>query len=78
MIDLSQPGEPYELELPYSLTVTVKPLTTAGMAAAHAAARGAVEAIERQASERAEAGMPLDGLLISRPRASATASTTRS
>jgi len=62
MIDLSQRGEPYELELPYGLRVTVRPLTTAGMAAAQAAARRAVEAIERQARERTDAGLPLDGL----------------
>jgi hypothetical protein len=62
MIDLSQRREPYELELPYSLRVTVRPLTTAGMAAAQAAARRAVEAIERQARERTGAGLPLDGL----------------
>src|SRR5918999_4632446 len=62
MIDLSQPTEPYELELPYGLRVTVRPLTTAGMAAAQAAARRAVEAIERQARERTEAGLPPDGL----------------
>jgi hypothetical protein len=62
MIDLSQGAEPYELELPYGLCVTVKPLTTAGMAACQAAARRAVEAIERQARERQDAGLPLDGL----------------
>ena len=62
MIDLSQRSEPYELELPYGLKVTVKPLTTAGMAAAQAAARRAVEVIERQASERVEAGLALGGL----------------
>jgi hypothetical protein len=62
MIDLSQRSEPYELELPYGLRVTVRPLTTAGMAAAQAAARRSVEAIERQARERSEAGLPLDGL----------------
>jgi hypothetical protein len=62
MIDLSQRGEPYELELPYGLRVTVRPLTTAGMAAGQAAARRAVEAIERQARERTDAGLPLDGL----------------
>jgi hypothetical protein len=62
MIDLGQPSEPYEIALPYGLTVAVKPLTTAGMAAAQAAARRAVDAIERQARERAEAGLPLDGL----------------
>ena len=47
---------------PYGLSVTVRPLTTAGMAAAQAAARRAVEAIERQARERTEAGLALDGL----------------
>jgi hypothetical protein len=62
MIDLSQHSEPYELELPYGLRVTVRPLTTAGMAAAQAAARRAVEAIERQARERQETGLPLDSL----------------
>jgi hypothetical protein len=62
MIDLSQRAEPYELELPYGLKVAVRPLTTAGMAAAQAAARRAVEAIERQARQRSEAGLPLDGL----------------
>jgi len=62
MIDLSQPSAPYEIALPYGLSVTVKPLTTAGMAAAQAAARRAVEAIERQANERTEAGLALNGL----------------
>ena len=57
MIDLAQRSEPYEIALPYGLSVTVKPLTTAGMAAAQAAARRAVEAIERQARERTEAGL---------------------
>ena len=62
MIDLRQRSEPYEIALPYGLVVTVKPLTTAGMAAAQAAARRTVEAIERQARERTEAGLALDGL----------------
>jgi hypothetical protein len=62
MIDLAQPSEPYEIALPYGLSVTVKPLTTAGMAAAQAAARRAVEAIELQARERTNAGLPLDSL----------------
>jgi hypothetical protein len=62
MIDLAQRSEPYEIALPYGLSVTVKPLTTAGMAATQASARRAVEAIERQARERAEAGLALDGL----------------
>jgi hypothetical protein len=60
MIDLAQRTAPYEIALPYGLLV--KPLTTAGMAAAQAAARRAVEAIERQARERMEAGLPLDSL----------------
>jgi hypothetical protein len=55
-------AQPYELELPYGLRVTVRPLTTAGMAAAQAAALRAVEAIERQARERVETGLALDGL----------------
>jgi hypothetical protein len=62
MIDLARRSEPYEIALPYDLSVTVKPLTTAGMAAAQAAARRAVEAIERQARERSEAGLALDAL----------------
>ena len=62
MIDLSQRTDPYELDLPYGLKVTVKPLTTAGMVAAQAAARRSVEAIEQQARERTEAGLALDGL----------------
>jgi hypothetical protein len=40
----------------------MKPLTTAGMAAAQAAARRAVETIERQGRERTEAGLVLEGL----------------
>jgi hypothetical protein len=62
MIDLAQRSEPYEIALPYGLSVTVKPLTTAGMAAAQAAARRAVEAIERQVRERMEAGLTAEGL----------------
>jgi hypothetical protein len=75
MIDLGRRHEPYDLALPYGLSVTVKPLTTAGMAAAQAAARRAVEAVERQARERKEAGLALEACLISRQTASAMAST---
>jgi len=74
MIDLGQRTEPYELELPYGLSVTVKALTTAGMAAAQAAARRAVEAIERQIRERQE-GFPWMACPTSRPGASGMAST---
>ena len=62
MLDLSTPKGPFDIALPYGLSVTVRPLTTAGMAAAQAAARRAVEAIERQSRERMEAGLALDGL----------------
>jgi hypothetical protein len=78
MIDLAQRSGPYEISLSYGLTVTVKPLTTAGMVAAQAAARRTFEAIERQARERTEAGLPLKGLPGSGPRVSAMASTRRS
>jgi hypothetical protein len=62
MIDLGQRAEPYQIALPYGLSVTVKPLTTAGMVAAQAAARRGLEAIEQQARERTEAGLARDGL----------------
>jgi hypothetical protein len=62
MLDLSAPKSPFEIVLPYGLKVTVRPLTTAGMAASQAAARRAVEAIERQVRERTEAGLEVDGL----------------
>jgi hypothetical protein len=62
MIELTQQSKPYQIALPYGVAVTVKPLSTAGMATAQAAARRSVEAIERQARERRDAGLPLDGL----------------
>jgi hypothetical protein len=62
MIDLAHRSEPYEIALPYGLSVTVKPLTTAGRAAAQTAARRAVKAIERQVRERTETRLALDGL----------------
>ena len=62
MISLKQKMEPYDIELPYGITVTVKPLTTASMAACQAAARRRVEAVEAQACDRKESGLPLDGL----------------
>jgi hypothetical protein len=62
MLDLSASKAPFDIALPYGLSVTVRPLTTAGMAAAQAAARRVVEAIERQARARQDAGLPLDRL----------------
>jgi hypothetical protein len=62
MLDLSTHKGPFDIALPYGLSVTVKPLTTAGMAAAQAAARRAVETIEHQITERREAGLSPDGL----------------
>ncbi len=62
MISLERKTEPYELTLPYGVTVMVTPLTTAAMAAAQAEARKRLEGLEAQAKERKEAGLPLDGL----------------
>jgi len=62
MISLKQPSEPFDVELPYGVSVTVRPLTTAGMAAAQASARRRVEALEIQHKEMTEAGLPVDGL----------------
>ncbi len=62
MITLSTPKDPYDLDLPYGITVTVKPLTSSGMAAAQAAARRRLESLESQYRERKEAGLPTDDL----------------
>ena len=62
MLDLARRPEPYQIAPPYGLSARVKPLTTAGMATAQAAVRRAVEATERQARERTEAGLCLDRL----------------
>ena len=62
MISLERKTEPYELTLPYGVTVTVTPLTTAAMAAARAEARKRLENLEAQVKERREAGLALDGL----------------
>ena len=62
MISLERKTDPYELTLPYGVTVTVAPLTTAAMAAAQAEARKRLENLEAQAKERTEAGLPLDEL----------------
>ena len=62
MISLKQETEPYELTLPYGVTVTVTPLTTAAMAAAQAEARKRLDGLQAQARERTEAGLALDGL----------------
>lgn len=62
MISLKQLTKPYELDLPYGISVTVTPLTTASMAAAQASARRRIESLENQVNERKESGLPLDGL----------------
>ena len=62
MISLERKTEPYELTLPYGVSVTVTPLTTAAMAAAQAEARKRLENLEAQVKERREAGLALDGL----------------
>ena len=61
MISLSTPKEPFDIELPYGVTVTVRPLTTAGMAAAQAGARRRIEGLETQFRELKESGLPSDG-----------------
>ena len=78
MLDLSTHKAPFDIALPYGLTVTVKPLTTAGMAAAQAAARRGLEAIERQARGARKQDWRWTDCLTSRPRGSATASTRHS
>jgi transposase len=78
MLDLSTHKAPFDIALPYGLSVTVKPpLTTAGMAAARAAARRAMEAIERRVSA-AKRGCRWMDCPTSRPRVSVTASIKRS
>jgi hypothetical protein len=62
MISLKQPSEPFDIELPYGVTVTVRPLTTAGMASCQAAARRRIESLESQVKERQESNLPLEGL----------------
>ena len=62
MISMKQTSEPFDIELPYGVTVTVKPLTTAGMAAAQAVARRRVEGVEAQYKELTEAGLSAEGL----------------
>ena len=62
MISLKSSPEPFDIELPYGVAVTVRPLTTAGMAAAQAAARRRVESLETQVRERRESGLSLEGL----------------
>ena len=62
MISLKQPNEPFDIDLPYGISVTVKPLSTTAMAAAQAGARRRVEAVETQVRDRKASGLPLDGL----------------
>ena len=62
MISLERKTDPYELTLPYGVTVIVTPLTTTAMAAAQAEARKRLEGLEAQVKERKESGLALDGL----------------
>ena len=62
MISLERKTDAFDLTLPYGVTVTVTPLTTAAMAAAQAEARKRLEGLEAQAKERTDAGLALDGL----------------
>ncbi|MCB9990681.1 MAG: hypothetical protein H6867_04800 [Rhodospirillales bacterium] len=51
MINLTPKSEPYDLELPYGIAVTVQPLTTASMLTAQAAARKAADKEIEQAAD---------------------------
>jgi hypothetical protein len=72
MLDLRKSSQPYDIPLPYGLNVTVRPLATAGMAAAQAAA-----GVRSRRSNDRRANAPKLGCrwLTSRPRGSAMAST---
>ena len=52
MISLERKTEPYELTLPYGVTVTVTPLTTAAMAAAQAEARKRLDAAQARSGPK--------------------------
>lgn len=52
MISLQAKTEPYDIDLPYGISVTVTPLTTPGMLAAQAAAR---RMAEKECPENADA-----------------------
>ena len=58
MLKIGAPREPYEIALPYGVAVTVRPLTSTGMAMAQAAARRRLESLEGQYRERKDAGLP--------------------
>ena len=60
MISLKASKEPYDLQLPYGITVTVKPLTSAGMAACQSAARRRLDHLESRHRERKESGLSID------------------
>ena len=63
MIDLAQRSEPYEIPLPYGLSVEREAADHRGHGRRPVSgARRAVEAIERQIRERTNAGLTLDGL----------------
>ncbi|MCP4541402.1 MAG: hypothetical protein GY832_30095 [Chloroflexi bacterium] len=62
MISLKQETEPFDIELPYGVVVSVRPLKTTDMAAIQATARQRLEAIDAQVRERMEAGLGLGDL----------------
>ena len=64
MISLKTPNEPYDLELPYGIRVTVKPLTSAGMAACQSAARRRLENLGSQYRDRKESCLSVDDLPV--------------
>ncbi|MEE3046481.1 MAG: hypothetical protein VX620_14620 [Pseudomonadota bacterium] len=64
MISLKASREPFEIELPYGVRASVKPLTTTAMAAAQSAARRLLERIESDLRERRENGLSVEELPV--------------
>ena len=77
MISLERKTEPYELTLPYGVTVTVTPLTTAAMAAAQAEARKRLEGLRRRRRNGPKPAWRSTGCPISATTAPARGSTRR-
>lgn len=60
MISLKSCKEPYGIDLPYEVTVTVRPLTSMGMMTAQTAARKQLATLEKEFHERKDAGIMPD------------------
>ncbi|MBF0187076.1 MAG: hypothetical protein HQL50_04035 [Magnetococcales bacterium] len=65
MVSLQRKRDPYEIHLPFDVTVTVEPLTSSSMALCQARARHRLEKLEQDVRERKEAGLDPDPSLPS-------------